>query len=176
MIQFNFILRLKKGYEAFHKEVMTARDPEYIRFWTRITFFTFVEHVMQACIIYPRSIEECRTCVSDLAYGFANNLGVGVFDISDDDHDQLTKLVLLAAEEVISNMDSVGYYIPLSKYPKYLSNEEEFHFISDLTANSLLTQLGEYSFQVVVREGEYPEINEDLIQHSVFDTAIYYRN
>lgn len=178
MIQskFNLIVRLKKCYQAFHKEVILANDPECIRFWKKVSFFDFIERVMQSSILYPRSIEECRTCVSDLAYGFVNNLGVGVFDISDDDFDRIITLVTYCAEEIIENMDSIGYYIPRNKFPKHLCGEDEYHYVSDLTSNVILTQLSEYTFRVLVKEGEYPDINEDLIQHSVFDTAIYYRS
>lgn len=161
MAQLTFVIRLKRSYDAYENEVKkAAREPwpEYLRFLRALTFYAFMEEVMTACAMFPRSMAACEQNLEDLSYSIMSQFGIGRYHLSHLDRDRLRDLILFCGEEVFSELQGAGYYFAPHQMPR--GHEDDPHYTSDLTAVTEITKINNFTFRVDVHESHFDELND----------------
>lgn len=156
-----FLIRLKRSFAAYGDEIERARRepwPEYYRFLKALSFYCFIEEVVTACSMFPRSIDACRQNLEDLSYGIMNEYGIGRYHLSHLDRERLRQLILLAGREVIECLDGHRYYFEPHQMPR--GKEDDPYYMSDLTAVAQLTRINDFTFMVEIHESHFDELND----------------
>lgn len=161
MSTLTFVIRLKRSYVAYDKEMERARTepwPEYYRFLRAMGFYAFIEEVMTACSMFPRSLAACRQNLEDLSFGIMNEYGIGRYHLSHLDRERLRNLILDAGEEVIDCLEGAGYYFMPHQLAR--GKEDDPYYTSDLTAVTELTKINNFTFRVDVQESHFDDLND----------------
>lgn len=163
------ILGLRKVHDAFEYEMkramMRTETMQFYLFLRSLTAYTFIDQVVTACAMYPRSYEASRDNLQDLSFGISNELGLGRYTLSHRDKENLSKLVLEAGTEVLGILSANGYFIPEHHVSKWAKTDDNYD--TDLEAISHVTRISAYSYEVALDEYEL-EINQyaEPIRHS----------
>lgn len=169
MREYSFIIRLKKAHDAFQKEVRYAYESpylEYYNFLRALGFYSFIEQVITACAIYPRSVAQCDEQLKDLSYGLYNELGIGTYRLSSHDSSRLTDLIVEAGKDVIACLEGHNYY--WNDNVRYRGQDEERYWTTDLTAVSDIKKINEFTYLVHISECHFDE-SDDYLQQSGFN-------
>lgn len=153
MQQFSFLISLKRSYLAFEAELKEANEApywEYFKFLKTLGFQDFMEQVVTACVMYPRSFEICQDNLNDLAYGLYSDLGIGRFYLSHLDQNRLARLVQLIGSDVMTNFSAHGYYLMSTQKPRGYQNDPDFE--TDLVAIPDVRRIGTFTFKVDIAE------------------------
>jgi hypothetical protein len=153
MNRFSLLINLKRSYEAHAAELKVANEApywEYFRFLKTLGFQDFMEQVITACLMYPRSFEICRDNLNDLAFSMYDNLGIGRFYLSHGDKNRLADLIMLIGNDVMSNMTAHGYYLTSTQMPRGYQNDPDFE--TDLVAIPDVRRVGTFTFKVDITE------------------------
>lgn len=167
MKKMSFIIRLKRSYEAFQSDMEDARKtpfPEYLRFLKTLEFYTFVEHVITACVRYPRSIECCRDGLRDLSDSMWNEVGMGRFYLSHIDLKRLSRLIEDVGTEVIGCLEGAGFYYDENQ----LSRRRSRDFETELVAIPDIEKINRFTFKVEVIE----YLNDEEIEEIPVQTPV----
>lgn len=161
MAHLTFIVRLKRSFSAYEEEIKKAKYapwPEYYRFLNALKFYTFIEEVVSACAMFPRSQSACQQNLEDLAFGIMNEYGLGRYHLSHLDRDRLRDLILLAGSEVMDCLEGGRYYFEPHQMPRHM--EDDPHYTSDLTAITEVTKINDFTFRVEVHESHFDDLND----------------
>lgn len=156
-----FVIRLKRSYDAYVKELDRAEKepwPEYYRFLRSLGFFAFIEEVVTACSMFPRSMDACRQNLEDLSFGIMNEYGIGRFHLSHLDRDRLRHLILMAGNDVIDSLEGHRYYFEPHQMPR--GKEDDPYYASDLTAVAELSKINDFTFMVEIHESHFDDLND----------------
>jgi hypothetical protein len=172
MKKLSMIMGLRRSLDAFNKELTEARDapyPEYYRFLRALGFGDYIDQVITACVMYPRSVEICQDTLRDLAYGMYSELGIGRFRLNNRDQERLTSMVHNTGVEVIAILDSHCFYFQPHQLPKGASDDPEY--LVELTAVPTVVRISDFTFRVDINEfHEDDDISE--LSHKTSDTSV----
>lgn len=170
----NFIIRLKRSYKRFIDEIELQEEGchyEYARFLKALTFYAFIEQVITACVMYPKSKESSKQELEDLSYGMPSNLGIGRFHLRNKDYDNLARMVIEAGREVFENLDGVSYYRH-RKTPLRRFEVEDEDYGTDITAVANVTKINNFTFCLEIVETDLFEI----LDENIFSTMHSYEH
>ncbi len=159
MKNLSFVIGLKKSYDDFQSELAMAEESssyEYFRFLKTMKFYDFVDQIVTACTMYPRNIDLCRDNLSGLAYVMYRTVGLGIFYLTTLDQSRLTDLIFTIGNDVISTLDSHGYYWSQKEMDRAYTRLGILD--SDLIAVPNVTKIGTYSFRVDITENSQDDI------------------
>lgn len=162
-----FIMSLREAHDTFDKELKIALGhpmPEYYRFLKALGFYAFIEQVILACSMYPRSIDMCRDNLDDLKFAIYDNLGIGKFYLSHLDRERLGELVEKAGREVMLELESHRYYFESNQFPR--GWEKDPNFESDLTAITDVKKISSFTFMVEINEHHFDD-DFDVPQNAI---------
>lgn len=163
MASLSFIIRLRRSFEAFEKEYDRAemQSPEYFRYLHNLSFASFIEQVISACAMFPRSMDACQDNLRDLSYGIINELGIGADRLSAHDSSSLARLVFDAGIEVLGQLEGNGYFLRPSSFPRGWQDDPNFE--TDLSAVSIIKKVNRFTFQVSTEEYHFDDVGSDSI-------------
>jgi hypothetical protein len=161
MANLTFIVRLKRSFTAYEEEIEQAKRapwPEYFRFLRALTFYAFIEEVVNACAMFPRSQAVSREMLEDLSFGIIQEYGIGRYHLSHLDRDRLRDLVMTCGNEVIDCLEGGRYYFEPHQLPR--GKEDDPYFTSDLSAVTEVTKINDFTFRVEVHESHFDDLND----------------
>lgn len=164
-MKYNCIMRLKRSFQQFHQEIEMAEEGgryEFRAFLKALTFYAFIEQVVTACVMYPKSKDTSKDELEDLSYGMSSNLGIGQFHLSHKDYDTLARMVLEAGREVFEHLDGVSYF-RIRKTPLRRSEVEDEDYATDFTAVANVTMINRFTFCIEIVETDVFEILDENI-------------
>lgn len=164
-MKYNCIMRLKRSFELFLKEIEVAEESghyEYRAFLKALTFYAFIEQVITACVMYPKSKEASKQALEDLSYGMPSNLGIGKFHLSNKDYDNLARMIREAGREVFEHLDGVSYF-HVRRMPLRRSEVVDEDYGTDITAVADVTMINRFAFHLEIIETDLFEILDENI-------------
>lgn len=170
------LVGLRQVRENFQREMELAFEEsgEYYRFLKALGFYAFIDQVITACALFPRSMAACDDNLNDLSFGLYNDLGIGRHYLSHRDQENLSKLVLMAGKEVISQLNAHGYYFSESQIPRYERNNP--NYATDLQAIADVRRISEIAYQVNVNEYHFDDEEPPTNQNDVFGHRVLTRS
>lgn len=157
MASLSFMIRLRRSAEAFENEIDRAeiQSPEYFRYLTNLSFSSFIDQVISACAMFPRSIDACQDNLRDLSYGIINELGISGDRLHPQDSSSLARLVFDAGIEVLGQLEGSGYFLRPNSFPRGWRDDPNFE--TDLSAVSIIKKVNRFTFQVETDEHHFDD-------------------
>lgn len=177
-MKYNFIIRLRRSHNAFFRELCKAEEnAEYpfVMFLKTLTFNAFAEQVVTACAMFPRSYAASRDSLTDLSNGLVNDISLGTYNLTAENYDSITELVMEAGREVMESLRAVDYFRFDRNRCRTLLIEEDEEYDTDVTATCELKNTNRYTFLVIIREYNVSDIDEDLYRNSVYTSEVLER-
>lgn len=177
-MKYNFIIRLRRAHNAFHRELCKAEESSqysFVMFLKTLSFNAFAEQVVTACAMYPRSYAASRDSLTDLSNGIVNDFSIGTYRLTSENYDSLTALVLEAGREVMEALRAVDYFRFDRNRCRTLLVDEDEEYDTDVTATCELKNTNRYTFLVSIQEYNVSDIDEDLYRNSVYTSEVLER-
>lgn len=150
-----FVVGLRRVYDVFKDQFKQAEEAPYwelFRFLKTLGFSHFVDQLVTAVTMYPRSLDLCRDNLNDLAYGMYSTLGIGRFYLSHHDQNRLTDLILNAGEEIITTLVAHSYYI--AEHHQDRCRRGTIEYETELLAIPSVKRIGEFTFYIEISEND----------------------
>lgn len=161
MSTMKYIMSFREAYRLFEKELVVAKHQSYVsylRYLRCLGFSDFIYHIVAACALYPRSMDASRDSLADMAHSMYQLHGD--FRLRHEDQERLSRLAILAGEEVIRTLDSQNFYNDRVSTVSATNCFDAFY--DALTATVSTFRIGQSTFEVKIKEEMEEDMHSDL--------------